>query len=978
YNVVRDEKKLINKGIESNKKKGIISHAAETNLYYFSGNVLKDPYYIKEFDDVNSELAVPIRYANRVIGVINIYSTEMNFFNDRKANIVQIIADEAGKVFQKKKINQTIKNLVVPFQFFAGSENIYHLIIDNIRDYFITEFVSVWERIVEHDLHYKLVIACDKLGKKYREFGLGKLKQGIIGTSNRDIQLINFEDPNQPDCGFNDFAKENELKAMILVPIIVDQQVYGFINIFSKRELPFLFAEDKTFLNLIASKGAISVQYEKLISSFMEVSSSLPSENLDRILKNIADNAAKVLHADPVILFRYNSEQSIFDITISGFLFYPELKEIKYKFNNPPNNFTSNIIINGSAWFESSSDYRKCIRKLKRERETKHFDKDFWAREKIKSSVGIRLEHNNEPIGVMFFNYRTEQKFDKDTRRFIEAFSSLASSAIVNAKYLDLIEKQKEELEEQKKQILTKKEELEFDYERIAAINQIVQKISADDDLSNNLQTILEEVIKILKCEIGYIALLDRQSKIIKPTCKIGIEDHNFPYLEIGGKNITSGWVFRNKKVVLWPSGKKEIDSMNVPFNNFEKEVETEIIAPLLYEDEVIGSIEVASYKRGAFKEQDKLFLKAVADQITVIIQNKKIHIATEKLAEILFDEKDFKNNCDILAETADEILENTITCVWLKRNINDRNCLVMESSHGAEIENREEYNMFEGEGGISWRTVEKRKEIIIPENLSNPEHGFKHLEFVKENKLESMISVPLIVVNEVIGVINSYSRRSYKFSDKEVNLLKSLAAKGAIAIKNAELTKQMEEVTEKILDSAQLSNPGQVALSFTHDAKHTMHNINALISSLIYFLPENIRKIESVESVISSLTKDTDYLRNLFNSLVRYAKITDIDYRPTKLRDIIEYIMYIYQVRLNKNHIECEITYNDDELKELQIECDRNQIEQVFLNLFNNSIYAIKEKMSRGGFISIFIRNLDEKYIEIQFKDNGIGIFPK
>jgi signal transduction histidine kinase len=520
-------------------------------------------------------------------------------------------------------------------------------------------------------------------------------------------------------------------------------------------------------------------------------------------------------------------------------------------------------------------------------------------------------------------------------------------------------------------------ESLRIERDRKEIANEIIQQISSDEDLANSLKTTLNKIVKILKADVGYIALLSKHTKVVEPTCLFRIKENNFPYLEVGDESIT-GWVYNNKKAYLWPSGKKEIDSLNVPFKYLEKDVETEIIAPLLYGSEVIGFIEVASKREKAFYEEDKIFMESLADQVAVIIQNRKFSIATEMLAEIHFDEKDVQKNCDILAENADEILENSTTCVFLKKKKKGKNVLVMESCHGVQIRNNDEYDMIEGEGGISWQTVENKSEIIIPEDLRNPEHGFKHIDFIIENSLESMISVPLIIVSEVIGVLNSYSRRSYKFLDKEVYLLKSLAAKGAIAIKNAELTKQIEEVSEKILDSAQLANPGHVAMSFTHDAKHTMHNINALISSLIYFLPDKIRETANVRNVIDSITNDTDYLRKLFNSLVRYAKKTDIHYKPTKLREIIEYILYIYKIRLTRNNIRCQVRYGDKELEEVYIECDRSQIEQVFLNLFNNSVYAIREKMTKGGLISIFIRALDDNYIEIQFRDNGIGIFPK
>jgi ligand-binding sensor domain-containing protein/signal transduction histidine kinase len=476
YNYSKGDVDLIKKRIPASKKCGIVSHAAEINHYYYSNNVKKDEYYIEEFEDVNSELAVPMRYSGRVIGVVSIYSTQEGFFDERKANIIQIISDEAAKIFQQKKINQTIKNLVIPFHFFVGIEKIYELIIDNIRNYFIADFVSIWEKTEEKEVKYKLINAFPILKEKYDIFGLSSLHQEIIASNKREIQLINFNESNQTSSCFYEFAKAENLRAMILVPIIVDQQVHGFINIFSKRELLPLLTEDKTFLNLISTKGAISAQYEKLISSFMDISNSLPSENIDRILKNITENASKVLYADPVILFRYDPDEDNLEITISGSLFNSESGDMINidTEERKRTHLALNIIRKGSVWFEDINKYRKYIKKVKKEKKGNIVEKDFWSRERIKSSVGIRLVQNNKPIGVMFFNYRTEQRFDKDTRRFIEAFSSLASSAIVNAKYLDLIESQKQALEQQAQQLkgqtdqlLTQKENLEFKYEEI-------------------------------------------------------------------------------------------------------------------------------------------------------------------------------------------------------------------------------------------------------------------------------------------------------------------------------------------------------------------------------------------------------------------------------------------------------------------------------------------------------------------------------
>ena len=466
YNIGKEDKKSMNRSIRKINQRGIVSYVVETNHYYYSGDVKNDTYYIEEFEEVNSELAVPIRYSGWVIAVLNIYSTKKDFFDERKANIIQDIADETGKIFQKKKMNQTLKNLALPFDLFTGIDTIYNSTINSIRDYFITEYVSIWERTEKEGVRYELKKACNKLEMKYKETGLTTLKEEIFETNSRNIQLINFEQ-DYFQSGFEEFAKRYDFHAMILIPIIVDKQIYGFINIFSRRNIPYLFTEDRVSLDLIASKSVISAQYEKLISSFLEVSNSLPSENLFRIINIIAENAGRVLHADPVIFFKYEPDREICGAIIYGSFLHPLLKKIINNDNIRKDHLALFIIRDGSVWFENADEYREYIGNIDRKYKGENFDQDFWTREKIKSSAGIRLEHNGKPAGVMFFNYREEQRFDKDTRRFIEAFSSIASSAIVNANNLDLIAKQKQELEEQKSQILIQNQKLEFEYEEI-------------------------------------------------------------------------------------------------------------------------------------------------------------------------------------------------------------------------------------------------------------------------------------------------------------------------------------------------------------------------------------------------------------------------------------------------------------------------------------------------------------------------------
>ena len=71
---------------------------------------------------------------------------------------------------------------------------------------------------------------------------------------------------------------------------------------------------------------------------------------------------------------------------------------------------------------------------------------------------------------------------------------------------------------------------------------------------------------------------------------------------------------------------------------------------------------------------------------------------------------------------------------------------------------------------------------------------------------------------------------------------------------------------------------------------------------------------------------------------------------------------------------INCIINNQLDNYKDFHIDCDRKEFEQLFINLFNNAIYAIKQKHRTKGEIKITLRKMD-KYLLIEFKDNGVGI---
>lgn len=94
---------------------GIVGHVATTGETYLCSDTRTDPYYISLFNNVLSELAVPVKVGDAVWGVINLDGPEPNFFTLEAAASIEVFAELASssiklarEVEEQRKLQQTL------------------------------------------------------------------------------------------------------------------------------------------------------------------------------------------------------------------------------------------------------------------------------------------------------------------------------------------------------------------------------------------------------------------------------------------------------------------------------------------------------------------------------------------------------------------------------------------------------------------------------------------------------------------------------------------------------------------------------------------------------------------------------------------------------------------------------------------------------------------------------------------------------
>ncbi|MEN3014335.1 MAG: GAF domain-containing protein [Endomicrobiia bacterium] len=122
----------------------------------------------------------------------------------------------------------------------------------------------------------------------------------------------------------------------------------------------------------------------------------------------------------------------------------------------------------------------------------------------------------------------------------------------------------------------------------------------------------------------------------------------------------------------------------------------------------------------------------------------------------------------------------------------------------------------------ISGLAVKERKPIFVLDVKKDPRYMFPSI--AEEEGLCSMLAVPMVVKDKIIGVLNVYTATEYEFSQEEIDILQAIANQAALAIENARLFEELV-ITKDALETKKLVDRAKALLikyrNFTEEEAH-------------------------------------------------------------------------------------------------------------------------------------------------------------
>lgn len=179
-----------------------------------------------------------------------------------------------------------------------------------------------------------------------------------------------------------------------------------------------------------------------------------------------------------------------------------------------------------------------------------------------------------------------------------------------------------------------------------------------------------------------------------------------------------------------------------------------------------------------------------------------------------------------------------------------------------------------------------------------------------------------------------------------------------------------LNETMEKLLSSAKMAALGEMSGGIAHEINNPLTVIQARAFQLSQMVDHNNLDPVKVRQAAESISRTADKIAKIIKSLRSFAREgTNDPFEVVPLKQIVEETLEFCKTRFYNHGVDVEVSVISSEL---EIECRLIQIEQVLLNLLNNSFDAIRNL--KDQWVRIVVHEIADS-VEIHVVDSGTGI---
>src|ERR1700704_5574788 len=232
-----------------------------------------------------------------------------------------------------------------------------------------------------------------------------------------------------------------------------------------------------------------------------------------------------------------------------------------------------------------------------------------------------------------------------------------------------------------------------------------------------------------------------------------------------------------------------------------------------------------------------------------------------------------------------------------------------------------------------------------------------------------TVLSVPMLKDNELIGVISIYRQEVRPFTDKQIELVTSFARKAVIAIENVRL---LNEIQNK---SRQLEMASEHKSQFVANMSHELRTpLNAIIGLTEMMVANAVRfGTEKAQEPLRRVHRAGTHLLGLINEVLDLSKIEagklELSPQSVKLAPLIDEVVGTARPLAEQNQNRLVVERRDNLGT---VTADPMRLRQILFNLLRNAC-----KFTKQGQVALGVRKVVDggRWVEFVVADTGIGM---
>ena len=287
-------------------------------------------------------------------------------------------------------------------------------------------------------------------------------------------------------------------------------------------------------------------------------------------------------------------------------------------------------------------------------------------------------------------------------------------------------------------------------------------------------------------------------------------------------------WVARNGEAVFTNDVSRDERYVDLPFS--PKNTRSELCVPLLFDQQVVGVLDVQSDQLNAFTVDDRVIFEAVADNIASAIHNADLYASEQwrrqiadslrEVAVLLSANVGVEQVLDAILMELNNSLPVDVSGIWLFEDGD----LYLAAVNGCDADLLEDARQSSSEASIAMMSALISKQPVIrrpddPKWPSGLAAGF--------DDDYSSIAAPLHVGDQPVGVLTLAHSTPGRYGHEAQAMTTTFASYAAVAIENA-----------RLYDSAQEQAYASAALLQVAQAVVSLNDLDEILSTIIRIMP--------------------------------------------------------------------------------------------------------------------------------------------